>query len=106
VEKGVGRSSSEDLEAPVLVCRRDEDGVNHVHNTVRREDVGNRHAGAVDRGVWDTLSNDQAVACVDAALALGSANPAEVLVKKAFDAGSDDNITAAVIIFEKDETVV
>ena len=41
---------------------------------------------------------------VDAAL--GSANPAEVLVKKAFDAGSDDNITAAVIIFEKDETVV
>ena len=55
-------------------------------------------------GVWDTLSNDQAVACVDAAL--GSANPAEVLVKKAFDAGSDDNITAAVIIFEKDETVV
>ncbi len=57
-------------------------------------------------GVWDTLSNDQAVACVDAALALGSANPAEVLVKKASDAGSEDNITAAVIIFEKDETVV
>ena len=41
---------------------------------------------------------------VDAAL--GSANPSEALVKKAFDAGSDDNITAAVIIFEKDETVV
>ena len=56
-------------------------------------------------GVWDTLSNDQAVACVHHA-ALGSANPAEVLVKKAFDAGSEDNITAAVIIFEKDETVV
>jgi len=54
-------------------------------------------------GVWDTLSNDQAVACVDAAL---GSNPAEALVKKAFDAGSEDNITAAVIIFEKDEAVV
>ena len=49
-------------------------------------------------GVWDTLSNDQAVACVDAALG-SAANTAEVLVKKAFDAGSDDNITAAVIQF-------
>ena len=47
MEKGVGRSSSDDLEAPVLVRRRDEDCVDDVHDAVRREDVGNRHAGPV-----------------------------------------------------------
>ena len=45
MEKGVGRSSSEDLEA----FRRNQHGVDHVYDAVRREHVGNRHAGAVDR---------------------------------------------------------
>ena len=40
MEKGVGRSSSEDLEAPVLVRRRDQDCVYDMHHAVRREDVG------------------------------------------------------------------
>ena len=45
MEKGVGRSSSEDLEA----FRRDKDCVYDVNHAIRREDVGNRHAGSVDR---------------------------------------------------------
>ena len=40
MEKGVGRSSSDDLEAPVLVRRRDQDCVYDMHHAVRREDVG------------------------------------------------------------------
>ena len=45
MEKGVGRSSSEDLEA----FRRNQHGVDHMYDAVRREDVGNSHAGSVDR---------------------------------------------------------
>ena len=45
MEKGVGRSSSEDLEA----FRRNQHGVDHMYDAVRREHVGNRHAGSVDR---------------------------------------------------------
>lgn len=58
-------------------------------------------------GVWDVLSSQEAVDIVKNALQENDNDPsiaAETLGKTAYDKGSDDNISAMVIIFPHNET--
>lgn len=55
-------------------------------------------------GVWETLSSDTAVKIVDSSLRNGAKaeKAAAVLVHRAVSAGSADNCSAAIIVFERD----